>query len=341
MDDPSHSAASAPVRLLGDIGGTNVRFGIVEAHAAAPTRVRTFPGARFAGPEQAIRHYLALEAEVQVAECVLSVANPVCGDELRLTNRHWSFSVAQLRAALGLQRLQVINDFSALALALPGLAANEVRQVGGGEPVAGGALAVLGPGTGLGVSGLLRCGEFDVPLAGEGGHVSMPARNARESEVLARVAREFGHASAERVLSGPGLEALYGALRMLDHLPPQTRPAAEISLLAIRDENRHCSEALDLFCALLGTVAADLALVLGARGGVFIGGGIVPQLGEYFAQSRFRARFEDKGRFSAYLAAIPTYVVVAPYATLNGAARAATLPFALGYSARAADSPPA
>lgn len=334
----------ASLRLLGDIGATNARFGLQAASETAPTRIRLLPCADFDGLEAAIRHYLQLENDARPDEAVLSVATPVSGAQLTMTNRNWSFSVPQLRARCGFARLQIINDFSALALALPGLAADERRQIGGGAPQAGSTLAVLGPGSGLGVSGLLPFADGWLALASEGGHVSMPARNARESEVLGRVRRRFGHASAERVLSGPGLEALHDALREIDHLPPETRSAAEVSARGVGGECRRCVEALELFCAMLGTVASDLVLTLGARGGLYIGGGIVPQLGDFFAHSPFRARFEDKGRYSAYLAAVPTYVIDAPYAALSGAARAAESAPELGFSAEAPASgehPPA
>ncbi len=330
----------ASLRLLGDIGATNARFGLQAAGAATPDRIRMFPCADFDGLEQAIRHYLALEADARPDEAVLCIATPVSGPELTMTNRGWSFSVPRLRDRLGLARLQVINDFSALALALPGLGADQLRRIGGGSAVAGSALAVLGPGSGLGVSGLLPCGEHWLALASEGGHVSMPARNARESEVLGRLRRRFGHTSAERVLSGPGLEALHDVLREIEHLPPLPRSAAEVSALGMSGECRRSVEALQLFCAMLGTVAADLVLTLGARGGLYIGGGIVPRLGEFFAASPFRARFEDKGRYGAYLAAVPTFVIDAPYAALNGAAAAAESPFELGFTAAAGASEP-
>lgn len=321
---------AAPLRLVGDIGATNARFGLLAAGEHLPARVRSFACADFDGLEAAIRHYLALEGDARPSDAVLCVANPVHGEQLEMTNRDWSIALPELRGALGLDCLQAINDFSALALALPELKAGELRKIGGGAAQPGSALAVLGPGSGLGVSGLLPCGDHWLPLAGEGGHITMPASSAREGEVLARIRRRHGHASAERVLSGPGLVNLHDALREIDHLPALERSPAEISTLGITGECRRCTEALELFCAMLGTVAADLVLTLGARGGVFIGGGIVPQLGEFFAHSSFRARFEDKGRFSAYLAAVPSQVIHAPHAALTGAARAAELPHDIG-----------
>lgn len=335
MTHSRQDCTAAPLRLVGDIGATNARFGLLAAGEALPARIRSFACADFDGLEQAIRHYLAQEGGAQPTDAVLCVANPVHGERFRMTNRDWSIDLPALRAALGLARLQAINDFSALALALPELAAAELRPVGGGTALAGSALAVLGPGSGLGVSGLLPCAGNWLALGGEGGHVSMPACTAREAEVLTWIRHRHGHASAERVLSGPGLVNLHDALREIDQLPAVQRSPAQVSALAMRGECRRCAEALELFCAMLGTVAADLVLTLGARGGLFIGGGIVPRLGSFFERSSFRARFEDKGRFSGYLATVPTQVIHAPHAALRGAARAPALPCALGCTVHA------
>ena len=243
-----------------------------------------------------------------------------------MTNGHWAFSIAALQRELGFERLVVINDFSALALALPGLQPSELRQLGGGAAVAGAPRALIGPGTGLGVSGLLA-GDAPgrwLPLQGEGGHVTLAASNPREAAVVQVLRNEFGHASAERAISGQGLEALYAAVCRLDAIPGSTPlPAAEVSRRALAAIDAQCVEALDLFCGFLGIVAGNLALTLGATGGVYIGGGIVPRLGEGFTRSRFRACFEDKGRFRSYLEAIPVFVIhteVSP--ALLGAARA-------------------
>jgi glucokinase len=236
-----------------------------------------------------------------------------------MTNHAWAFSIEALRLALGLERLVFINDFTALALALPRLGGTDLEQIGGGTPQPGAPLALLGAGTGLGVSGLIPCGAGWQPLAGEGGHVSLAAGNAREAAIIAVLAARFGHVSAERALSGPGIAALHDAIRQLEGAPPCPLDSREIGARALVGSCPYCSEALEVFCALLGSVAADLAFTLGARGGVYVGGGIVPALGGFFERSGFRARFEAKGRFSAYLAGIPTYVIRAPYAALSGA----------------------
>lgn len=308
--------------LVGDIGGTHARFALVSAPGAPPQATRTLRSADFAGPAEAISRYLEGCPGVRPRWCAFGIATPVTGDAVRMTNLDWAFSIRELRAALRFERLEVVNDFTALALALPALAGEDLLAVGGGRPVAGRAVGLLGAGTGLGVSGLIPCGDDFVALEGEGGHVTLPTSDAGEAALLARLATRYPHVSAERALSGPGLVALYEAHAALRGAAADALTPADVSARALAGSCPLCVAALDSFCALLGTVAADLALTLGARGGIYIGGGIVPRLGDFFARSGFRARFERKGRFSAYLAGIPTWVIRAPHAALLGAARA-------------------
>ncbi len=240
-----------------------------------------------------------------------------------MTNRDWAFSISELKRRLGLERLLVINDFTALALALAALQAAELGQVGGGKAARDAPLGLLGPGTGLGVSGLLR--GFDgrpVPIQGEGGHVTLAPADDLEDQVIRILRRRFGHASAERALSGPGLENLLHAVCELQGVAAPDWPAPQISASALDGSHPQCVMALEMFGSLLGNVSGNLALNLGALGGVFIGGGIVPRLGDWLSRSRFRESFESKGRFRPYLEAIPTFVIRAPYAALIGAARA-------------------
>lgn len=309
-------------RLVGDIGGTNIRLAVITAAGEAPAQIRSFACSSFPGLDAAILHYLATEHLALPPVAAFGIATPLAGDAVRMTNHAWAFSIEALRLALGFERLVFINDFTALALALPRLGGTDLEQIGGGTPQPNAPLALLGAGTGLGVSGLIPCAGGWQPLAGEGGHVSLAAGNAREAAIIAVLAARFGHVSAERALSGPGIAALHDAIRQLEGAPPCQLDSREISARALAGSCPYCSEALDVFCALLGSVAADLALTLGARGGVYVGGGIVPALGGFFERSGFRARFEAKGRFSAYLAGVPTYVIRAPYAALSGASEA-------------------
>lgn len=308
------------VNLVGDIGGTNARFALVDENASQPRDEQTVRCAQFSGLEQAIRAYLAARGNPRIRQAALDVATGITGDYVHLTNGPWGFSIEQTRQALALERLQVTNDFTALALSVPTLAPQEIRQIGGGTAVTGTPIAVLGPGTGLGVSGLVPSDDHWIPLQGEGGHTAFSPMNEREAGVLRWLWRQYGHVSTERVVSGMGLENLYRALCALDgreagHLDP-----GQITGAALSGNDLHCREALEMFCGILGTAAANLVVTLGARAGCYIGGGIVPRLGDYFARSPFRPRFETKGRFSAYVAAVPTYVILAETPALRGLA---------------------
>src|SRR5438132_7625562 len=302
-------AGSDTVWLVGDVGATNARFGLASPDGAI-LHSTTFADSDFATIGEAIRAYLA-QSGPSVAPRIgcLAIAAPATGDEIRMTNHPWSFSVAALRAELGFERLEVINDFTAVALALPRLTPADRMPVGGGAPLADRPLAVLGPGSGLGVSGLVPAGSRWRALTGEGGHVTMAPATERENAVLAWMRRHFDHVSAERCLSGPGLINLYNGLAVLDGVPAASYTAAQITDPATAAADPLCREATAMFCAMLGTVAGNLALTLGSQGGVFIAGGIVPRLGSRFVESGFRERFEAKGRLQPYLAAIPSYVV--------------------------------
>ncbi|HXO01287.1 MAG TPA: glucokinase [Stellaceae bacterium] len=295
--------------LVGDIGGTNARFGLVSPDGTL-LHSRVLADADYPEIAEAIEAYLADRGGLpRPRKGALAIASPVVGDEVRMTNHPWAFSISALRARLGFQRLEVINDFTAQALALPHLKDGDKTVIGGGHALAGFPIGVLGPGSGLGVSGLIPVGTRWIPLTGEGGHATMPPITDRESAVLGALRRHIDHVSAERVLSGPGLVNLYGALAEIDGVPAQQYTAAQITDPDVDSRDPLCREATEMFCAMLGTVAGNLALTLGAKGGVYIGGGIVPRLGERFAHSQFRQRFEAKGRFRDYLAEIPTYVV--------------------------------
>ncbi|MDQ6681098.1 MAG: glucokinase [Pseudomonadota bacterium] len=295
-------------RLLGDVGGTEHRYGWMASPGAAIAQVVSVPGSGDLGAE--IKGYLSDQELAAPASASLGIAAPVFGDVVTMTNGDARFSIRELERELGVDTLLVINDFAALAHALRSLLDDESWRVGGGDAAAGGALALVGPGTGLGVSGLLAVPGGHAPVVGEGGHATLAAENDREAEVLAVLRRRFGHVSAERVLSGPGIANLHAALCRLSGSPTEELAPAEITQRALDGSDDCCREALDLFFAFLGSVAGDVALTLGARGGVYIGGGIVARLGAAIDRSRFRERFEAKGRYRPYLAGIPTRVLV-------------------------------
>lgn len=310
----------AAPRLIADIGGTNARFALQRA-SGAPENLKTFATADHPSLEKAVRAYLAaVSLDEPPHSAAIAVAAPLTGDRVELTNSAWSFSISELKTALGLEGLHVVNDFVAIALSIMRLEPRDARQVGGGAALPATPIAVLGPGTGLGVSGLVPSETGWLPLATEGGHVTLPATTERESEVISAMRQAFDHVSAERALSGPGLRNLYAALSELSGKAPEPLSPDEITRRALGNLDPTCDEALDMFCAMLGTVAGDLALSAGARGGVFIAGGIVPRIVDRFASSGFRERFEDKGRFRPYMQAIPTYVITRPMPALLGLA---------------------
>jgi glucokinase len=307
--------------LVADIGGTNVRFALVPVGTTEPQREQILRCGDFDGPVEAVRHYLSLVGNPDLGIAAFDVATAVTGDQISLTNGPWSFSIAATRDALGLDRLHVINDFTALALAVPILDEHETRKVGAGVPVPETAIGVLGAGTGLGVSGLLWHAGRWLAVQGEGGHVAFSPVTEREDAILNVFRRDYGsHISVERFLSGMGLTNIYRALCELDGAEPVQLEPAQITEAALGGSDERARETVDIFCAALGTAASNVAITLGARSGVFIGGGIVPRLGDYFDRSAFRKRFEDKGRFSDYLSSIPTYLIVAETPALRGLA---------------------
>jgi glucokinase len=250
----------------------------------------------------------------------------VTGDVVSMTNNSWTFSIAELKNSLQVRHCLVINDFTALAMSLPALGSSDLRQIGSGAAVDGAPIALLGPGTGLGVSGLVQTGNGQyLALSGEGGHATLAAVDDHESALLALLRARFGHVSAERVLSGPGLVDLYRAVCELGGHVAQNFGPADITDAAIAGADQHCVHTATFFTSFLGNVAGNLALTLGARGGLYIGGGIVPLLGNAFNASLFRQRFEEKGRFNSYLASIPTWIITASTPALIGASRALDL----------------
>ncbi len=309
-----------PIRVVGDIGGTHIRFALCRSvHDIGRIWVRRTTDYREL--ETPLREYLSQEGMPAVKTAVIGIANPISGDHITMTNARWAFSAEATRRALGLEQLQLLNDFSVLALSLPYLPADELELIGSGQAVRGTPIGLLGPGTGLGVSGLIPTSEGKwVALAGEGGHTSFSPCDEIETWLWDEARKVYGHVSMERFLSGAGLQFIHRCLSRKAGLEPPTLSPAEISLRALEQSCPLGTRTLDIFCAILGTAAANLALTLGARGGVFLGGGIVPKLGDYFARSPFHSRFHDKGRFGDYLAAIPVHVIRSAYPGLVGAA---------------------
>ncbi len=304
-------------RLLADIGSTYARFA-VEREPGAFEQARALRCDQYPDFLSALRAYLGAIQGPPPRHGAIAIANPVEGDLVRMTNYKWQFSIEQMRAAVGFETLVVVNDFTALAMALPHLGENAVRKVGGGQSRERSVLGVLGAGTGLGVSGLVPVDDGWVSLASEGGHVAFAPQSARELFVLEYAWRQHAHVSAERLISASGIELIHRALAVRSDRPAEPIAAPEISRRAVAGECALCVDTIEVFCEMLGTVAGNLAVTLGAFGGVYIGGGIVPRLGSHFDRSGFRARFESKGRFSEYVAHIPTFVITTDTPTFTG-----------------------
>jgi glucokinase len=314
----------AGLALVGDIGGTNARFGLVDTRAG-DLRVTDHVGYLCRDYPEALDAVAAYLKQVGLkrspALAAVAVAGPVEDGAIRFTNSAWILSEAGLRG-MGFAAARLLNDYAALALAAPLLAGDDVRRIGDADDaVAGRTVAVLGPGTGFGASALVRDAFGEAALSGEGGHVSFAPTDEVEVEILRGLAAKYGRVSVERILSGPGLCDLHQILCALAGAPTDLTDPAEITRLALAGDPA-CRRTLDRFCAILGGVAGDLALGYGARGGVFIAGGIAPRIVQVLEQGDFRRRFEAKGRFESYMRAIPTRVIVRTDAALLGAARA-------------------
>jgi glucokinase len=303
--------------LLGDIGGTTARFAVLTGDRLGA--IDHVAVSRHPNVIDAISGFIGNRSNCsRIGGAVPGVAGPVERGRCLITNSHWVADAGELRAAFGFNSVSLMNDFEAIAWALPHLSAHDVRPLAGGQALPGEPMVVIGPGTGLGIAGLVRRGGDMTVIATEGGHATLPGATPREDAVIAHLRGRFGHVSAERALSGSGLENLYAAIAAIDNVEIARRGAAEISWHALDRSCATCRAAVDMFCAMLGTVAGNLALTFRARGGVYIAGGIAPRLADYLAQSEFRARFEAKGRFREYVGSIPTTVIVNPDAAFLG-----------------------
>jgi glucokinase len=309
--------------LVGDVGGTHARFAIVDS-SQKPFRVGhqvDFGGDEFESFAGALRKYLDCAGAEQPFAAAIAVAGPITAGSAHFTNRGWQASEDDLRKA-GFRQALLINDFAALAFSVPTLAPEAFRFVGPErEGLAGEPITILGAGTGFGVSCLARYRGRSVPVATEGGHISFAPRGETEIAVLRVLEKRFGHVSVERILSGPGQENLYAALEEIAGRKSPPLSAEEITKRA-QEGDTACRAALDLFCSVYGAVAGDFALAHGARGGVFIAGGIAAKIEPYLQRSDFRARFEDKGRLSYFVQPIPTKLILEKDAAFLGAADA-------------------
>ncbi|MGL4575445.1 MAG: glucokinase [Burkholderiaceae bacterium] len=308
--------------LLADIGGTNARFGLAMPVTHRVEQVTALRCADYPGPVEAAIDYLDKQGmrSGQLRYAAFAVATPTHGRVVHLTNSNWSIDRTQVEQKLGLSKLLLVNDFEALAMALPSLTPTDCHVVGGAQPQPALTQAVLGPGTGLGVAAVAQHEGRWVALPGEGGHVTLAAADDFEAAVIKAARAQFSHVSAERLLSGIGLPVLYAAVCSVHGVQAQALTAAQITERSASGSDAQCAAAMDAFFSLLGSFAGNAALTFGARGGVYIGGGIVPRMIDALEKSKFRQRFESKGRFEPYLKQVSTAVITAKYPALFGLA---------------------
>ncbi|MCW4149598.1 glucokinase [Halomonas sp. 18H] len=310
--------------LIGDIGGTNARFALVTPGAFAPHDILSLPCADYPGIIEAVRDYLdrvGAHGEHAPREACLALACPVHGERVVMTNNHWDFTRTEVRDALNLELFKVINDFMAQALGVPHVAEGERVTLQAGHCAPHATRLVIGPGTGLGVAGVFPGRHDWIPLPTEGGHVTFAPTDEREQNLLRHFRNRYGRISVERLLSGQGLLDLYVAHCSLKGANPQHRTPAEVTAAA-GSGDPVARDTLLRFLKILGDVSGDAALTMGARGGVYLCGGILPRLLDWLPDSRFLEAFHDKGRMRDYTASLPVQVVTAPWTGLLGAAEA-------------------
>jgi len=304
--------------LVGDVGGTNARLALCDMDSGEISHIHTYSSQQYSTLERVIRHYFDAQ-KVAVSEACIAIACPIIGDRVEMTNNPWTFSIKQMKANLDLEVLAVINDFTAVSMAVPVLSASDVEQFGGKEAQPDQPIAIFGAGTGLGVCHLLHLNKRWISLPGEGGHVDLAPNTELESHIWSMLHAELGHVSAERVLSGPGLVNLYRGVVTADGRVPEELRPSQVTDLAVDGENEDCRRALSLFCEIMGRFGGNLALNMGTFGGVYIAGGLVSHFKAFLRASGFRAAFEDKGRFKNYLSAIPVYLITHEQPGLLGA----------------------
>ncbi|RCK23737.1 glucokinase [Thalassospira lucentensis] len=311
------------MQLVGDIGGTNARFAWLD-DAGNPHTPMTLPVREYATIGDAMRDFMVKTDCADLREFAVAVACPAMADEIKFTNNPWVFSKEALKAEFNLDRLVVVNDFTGLAMSVPYLGGEDLITLFDGPGRPGLPLAVIGAGTGLGVSGLLPHEGHWLPIQGEGGHVSLPAVDELDFEIVKFLTHELGRVSAERILSGMGIENLYRALAAIDGLDVAPKNAAEVVDGALQQNDPLCRKVLDRFCLFMGGVAGDLVLTLGAFDGVFIGGGIGPRIADYMKQSGLKERMIAKGRFHDLMNDVPVRLMTAKYPALIGCAKILT-----------------
>lgn len=304
--------------VVADVGGTNIRLSVCNIETGELSKLREFACAEFLTLDAALVQYFSTLQD-KVKHLCVGIACPVDNDQVVMTNLSWEFSKQALKEKLNLDSLYVINDYTAISLAVPFVEEADKIKIGGGTLQVDGPTAVFGPGTGLGVSHIIKEGGKWISLDGEGGHVSFAPNTREQADILLLLQEQFGHVSAERLLSGQGLVNIYHSLCRLDGKQPEFHEPKQVSKAALESSCSVAARSLTVFCQIMGGFAGNLALNLSCTGGVYIAGGVVPRFVEFFKESEFRSYFEDKGRFNDYLAVIPTYLITHDNPGLLGA----------------------
>lgn len=306
--------------LVGDIGGTNARLALCDIETGDISEVEVYSAVDNPSLEEVLKTYLKSRNAENVKNACIAIACPITGDHVVMTNNPWEFYISEMKANLGFERLDVINDFTGQSMSIPMLKPEDFVQIGGGEADKTKPVAIYGAGTGLGVAHLFNFADKWYSVPGEGGHVDFAPNSEEEDQLLSVLRKELGHVSCERLLSGMGLVNTYKAIVLSDNRKPEDLEPKDVTGRALSDNpDTDCLRALQLFCVLMGRFGGNLALNIGAFGGVYIAGGIVPRFLEFFKNSGFRVAFEDKGRFKNYLSNIPVFVVTNTLTGLIGA----------------------
>ena len=313
---------SDELALVGDIGGTNARLALVHSGQVQPEAVEILACSDYENLDTAVVDYLRRVGVERVSQACLAVASPVSDGQVRMTNNHWRFGIDETRNQFDWREFKVINDFTAMALGVPHVRPDQLIKICGGAGEAARAKLVIGPGTGLGVSGLVPSRDGWVPLMTEGGHVDFAPVDDREMAILRILRARFGRVSVERILCGQGLMNLYQARAEIEGVAAPLSSPQLITEAALGASDPLARGTLRHFCEILGRVAGNAALTIGALGGVYICGGIIPRFVDFLAESSFRTAFEDKGRMRPLMQSTPVFVVTEPYTGLLGAAEA-------------------
>ena len=309
--------------IVADIGGTNARFALITGKSDSDfniEHIHILAGADFASFSDVVQAYIDLLPGIQPRAACIAIAGPVSGDEFKMTNLDWSFSRKALQEQFGFSSLEIINDYTAVASAASRLTAENLIPIVKGSEVTLGNKVVLGPGTGLGVAGVVHTGSQWHPISCEAGHVNVAPSTVFEAELIKAAMSRFGHVSAETFLSGPGLVNLYSVVCDVNDIVASSMLPKDVSSQGLAGTNEQCVIALNAFCSFLGAFSGNLALTFGANGGVYLTGGILPRMLDFLHSSDFAVRFREKGIMSHYVESIPVHLINHPETAFAGAA---------------------